>query len=189
MKKFLKNPWTISMGSVFFGFLLTVLYDLIKGKNIFSTVGGILSNVITFLLSVMNFRLKVWWVLIGLIVVFLILCLIARYNESKTIQAEQEKPPFFKYTKDQIKGWNWEWRWYKNLYGQYDIEDLHPVCSSCGTPLVRSDNIEYNLECMRCNKKYSEYLPDMDNIKIYIRDSAKRGIYQGNESEINRRQL
>lgn len=182
MKKFLKNPWTISLGSVIIGFLLTVLYDLLKGKNILSTVGEIISSIISFFHSFLTFQLKVWWVLVGLIVIICILTIIGKYNESRMSHEQEAKPPFVKYTKDTIKGWCWEWRWYKNLYGVYDIENLHPVCSSCGTPLVKSDIYKYNFECMRCNKKYSDNLPELNNIKIYILDSAKRGFYPADNS-------
>lgn len=178
MKNFFKNPWTISLGSVIVGFLLTVMYDILKGNNILSTVDGIISSIIKFCHLVLNFQLKVWWVLAGLTVIIGILVIIAKINESRLSQEEEAKPPFIKYTKEQIKGWCWEWRWFKNLYGEYDIDNLHPVCSSCGTPLVRSYNFKYNLECMRCNRKYGEDLPDLNNIKIYILDSAKRGIYR-----------
>lgn len=38
MKKFLKSQWTIRIGTTLFGFILTVVYDVVKQKDIFSTI-------------------------------------------------------------------------------------------------------------------------------------------------------
>lgn len=176
MKKVLKNPWTIGIGTTLLGFLLTVLYDVIKGENVFSTIWGVLTGIGRAVLYFLNIDLKVWWVITGLIAVVIILCFFVKYQESKSKHDERTDPPFFQYTNDRIQGWNWEWTWKKNMFDEYEIDNLHPVCEKCGTPLVRSENY-LHLECMRCNKQYSRDLPRFERIKIYILDSAQRGLY------------
>lgn len=172
MKKFLKNPWTISVVTAIFSFLLTVFYDLIKGKQILSTVSSLLNTIWSAVISFFNFELKVWWVLIGIVCLFAILWCISKYYDYK-----DNDPPFITYTQDSIQGWNWQWIWQKDLYGKYDIKNLHPVCSKCDTPLVNSNRFDASLECLRCGHKYKNYLPDFDNIKIIIADNVHRNMY------------
>lgn len=45
MKKFLKSPWTIGISTTLLGFILTVGYDLIKGKQVFTTIWKFFFNV------------------------------------------------------------------------------------------------------------------------------------------------
>lgn len=118
MKKFFKNPWVIGICTAFLGSLFSFLFDLINGKTIFSTMGRILSGAWNIFLSVLNFRLKVWWVIVGLAGVFAALYMIAKYNEKKNERNERSDPPFLRYTKDRIQDWYWEWSWRKNYYGK-----------------------------------------------------------------------
>lgn len=176
IRKFLKNPWVIGICTAIFGALVSLLFDRINGKVVFSTLWGILSGAWNIILSVLNFRLKVWWIIVGLIVIFAVLCLIAKYNEKKNEYNERSAPSFLDYTKDRLQGWHWEWNWRKNYYGKYEIEGLHPVCEDCGSPLVDGANY-YCYECVRCRKQYTESIPDYNNIKIYILDNVKRDLY------------
>lgn len=73
MKKFLKSPWTISIASALLSFLLTVIYDLIKGKQILSTVGSILAVIWNAVVTFLTFNLKVWWVIVGIVVILFVL--------------------------------------------------------------------------------------------------------------------
>lgn len=176
MRKIFKNPWVIGIGTAIFGSLFSFLIDILKGKAVFSTLWGVLLSSWNFILSVLNFRLKVWWVIVGIAVVFAVLCMIAKYNEKKNEFDERSAPQFLCYTKDRIQGWNWEWNWRKNYYDKYEIDELHPVCEDCGSPLVDGANY-YSYECVRCRKRYTESMPDYRNIKIFIIDSVNRNLF------------
>ena len=171
MKKFLKNPWTIAIGAAIFSFMLTVLRDIISGEQILSTVSSIFSVVGNGIVSFLNFNLKVWWVLVGLAVIFVALWCISNFFSVK------ETLEFLSYTQDTIQGWKWEWTWKKDIYGKFDVSGLHPICSKCGTPLVRSQRYYGGLECLRCGKEYEKELPELDYVKMMIVDNVRRNLY------------
>ena len=84
-------------------------------------------------------------------------------------------PVFLSYTTDNILQFKWKWRWDKDYYGEYDIENLHPVCSYCDTPLIAGKNYyEECYVCLRCNKKIYRALPEYDNVKMLIHDNVRR---------------
>jgi len=179
MKKFWASPWTIGIGTSFIGFLFTVIYDLVKDKSIFSTIWSIIKWIWNLIISFLNLNIKVWWLLIGIAVLFLVLFLIAKYYDFKN--ENENSAGFLKYTKDTIQGWSWEWNWQKDWYGKYDVENLHPVCSSCGTPLVRDEDFYGNLKCLRCNRNYNNHFPDLNHVKMIIIDNARRNLFPKSE--------
>ena len=178
MKKFFKSPWGIALTPTFVGFILTVVYDMLKGKQVLSTLVYILKAVWTGIISFLNFNLKVWWVLVGIAAIVFLLWIIAEIYS--VINGE---PAFTKYTKDTIHGWNWEWYWRKNYYGKYEIENLHPVCDSCGTALTCKHDYQNNLYCVRCGNVYNSMnFPAENDIKLYISDTVNRGLIPEDKS-------
>lgn len=147
MKKFWKNPWTISIGTAIFAFLLTILRDLLQEKQIFSTIGSILSSVWRAVLLFLNFNLKVWWVLIGIAVIIAILWLIATLDEKNS---ENNKPGFTSYTEDHFRTWKWSWEWEFSTYmKKWHIVNLTAHCPKCDTPM-QHDRFEDVFQCPRC---------------------------------------
>ena len=109
----------------------------------------------------------------------MVLFLIAKYYDFKN--ENENSAGFLKYTKDTIQGWSWEWNWQKDWSGKYDVENLHPVCSSCGTPLVRDEDYYGNLKCLRCNRNYNNHFPDLNHVKMMIIDNARRNLFPKSE--------
>lgn len=173
MKKFLNNPWTIGLGTTFFGFLLTIIWDRIKGIEILSTVKAIISFVYNGILAILNFEIKLWWLLIGIAVLILGLYIALKIAEAKS----DNQPAFLSYTKDKIQGWLWEWDWIKNYYGQYEVKNLHPICENCGTPLVSGSRHGGGLECLRCKKYIIGDSFDIDHVQLLIYDNARRNMF------------
>ena len=170
MKRFIKSPLGIGMVTTLFGFTLTVLYDMLKGKQILSTLLNLLKMIWGCIINFLNSNIRVWWILLAIGIIVLILWIIAQTRSTTTVEQD-----FMKYTNDTIKGWKWEWNWYKGYDGKYDIEGLHLVCDVCGTPL----RYDYggSLRCVRCGKEYMKIgLPEKEDIKLLILDSARRGI-------------
>lgn len=181
MKKFWKNPWTIGVGTALFSFFLTVLYDLVKGKQILSTFADIFIAIWHAVVAFLTFDLKVWWVLLGIAILFLILIFIIKLSEQKeTIESK-----WLQYTNDIIDGYCWEWRWEKTYSGLYDISNLHPVCPDCKTPYVSADDFRGGIMCPRCKHHQSFNMYNTNNIEVIIKDNVKRMIeqeYNSNES-------
>ena len=181
MKKFWKNPWTIGICTTLIGFLLTVLYDLLKGKHVFTTMLAVLSAIWNAIIAFLTFDIKVWWILAGIAILFLILLFLSKRADRKETPLCDKDASFLKYTKDTIHGWSWEWEWHKNYEGKYDVEGLRIVCKYCGTPLV-SEFGSYGLPyCMRCRRSFDEVVPDYKNVKVLILDTASRGLFTNND--------
>ena len=81
MKKFLKSPWTISVVSTLLGSVLTIIYDVFKGKKILSTLFNILSGIWNFIISFLNIKLRLWWVLLGIVLLIFILWIVFKVKE------------------------------------------------------------------------------------------------------------
>ncbi len=165
------NPWTIAIGSGLTVLLVTIVIDLITAERIFSTIAAILSSVWNGVFAFLNLKLKVWWVITGIAALVFALYIWSKYLDSKKIV--QKDPPFLEYTKDYILGYQWRWTWEKTLYGKYDIENLHPICSECETPLTCACGYG-QLHCLRCNKTYQKALPDNNEVKVLISDNVRR---------------
>lgn len=173
MKKFLYNPWTIGIGTTLLAFFLPIVLDLIKGLQILTTTKEILSFLFNIILTFFNFEIKVWWLLIAVAVLALALYIAVKIADVKA----DSQPAFFRYTKDTIQGWCWEWNWQKNSFGEYDVYNLHPICTHCGTPLIQSDPFYGRIKCLRCNRDYPNSLPNLDHIKMIILDTARRNLF------------
>ena len=66
MKKWIKSPWGISIGTAIFSLLLTMGYDYSKEKPILTTVWNVLVWIWELILAILNFNLKVWWIIVAI---------------------------------------------------------------------------------------------------------------------------
>ena len=171
MKKFLKNPWVLAIGStVIGGVLLSFVLDWIKGVDWLSTLKTVVDSIINAIVAFLNFDLKVWWVLVAIALLFAALIIYSKILDAK----QKDTPiPFLTYTKDSMLGYAWEWEYQKTYDGKYSIANLHPVCSKCGMRLKQGGSYGLQMRCLRCNTNKdwkSDYLTDAtllieDNIK------------------------
>ena len=171
-KDFLMNPWTIAIGSGLLLLIVTIVIDVVSALTILSTIKKNFAVILNGILSFLNFRLKVWWILLGVVFIVFVLHLISEYCDYK--QKATSEPKFVEYTKDYILGFYWKWTWDRRYDGKYDIVNLHPVCSKCDTPLTNSDISYGKLKCLRCNEEYWQHLPSEQNIKLMITDNVRR---------------
>ena len=147
MKKFWKNPWTISIGTAIFAFFLTVLSDLLQKKRILSTIGRILSVIWKAIFAFLNFDLKVWWILVGIASIFFVLWIIAKFDNKSN---DNKEPDFLKYTEDHFRTWKWSWEWEFSDYQQkWHVSNLVAHCPKCDTPM-QHDQFEDVFQCPRC---------------------------------------
>lgn len=168
--KFWNNPWVVSIVSGLFVLLITIIVDLITAEMIFSTIKNAISAVWSAILELLNFNLKVWWVILSIVIITFGLFIFIKHKNAK-----MSPPDFLQYTKDSILGFTWKWRWGKNYYGKYEIEELHPICPQCDTPLVQEHSgYGFIYRCLRCGKKIHNEYPEIDNVKMLIADNVRR---------------
>lgn len=176
MKKFLKNPWVLAIGStVIGGVLLSFVLDWIKGVDWLSTLKTVVNFIINAVVAFLNFELKVWWVLVAIALLFAALIIYSKILDAK----QKDTPiPFLTYTKDSMLGYAWEWEYQKTYDGKYSIANLHPVCSKCGMILKQGGSFGMEMQCLRCNttKKWEyHYLTDA---QMLIEDNIKKKYLQ-----------
>lgn len=125
--------------------------------------------IFSFIINLLNFPLKVWWVLLGVLIIILLFYVISK--TSNTDAPINTPPEFLSYTKDFIRGFNWEWYWKKDYEGRYEVVGLHVNCPQCATPFAYGSR-----KCPRC-RYYEECAePDHSEIEIVIYDNVKRKI-------------
>lgn len=172
-RKFFMHPWIVSVGSGLVVLLITIIVDVITAEKIFSTFKKVLFAIWTGFVSVLNFEIKMWWLFIGVGLLFIGLKLWAKYLDTKP--SVPDRPQFTEYTHDTILGFKWKWFWEKDYLGKYRIENLHPICSNCDTPLVDSlTGYGGRYTCLRCNNGTNRPIPDYSNVKIMIADNVRR---------------
>ena len=170
--KWLKTPQGISLSAVFIGFILTVIWDSIKDKPVFTTIFFILKSVWNFIAFLLNFQLRVWWILIGIAIIVFVFHLIVKFSSEK-----EALPDFLDYTSDKISGWNWSWLWERQYDRKYDIENLHLECPNCETPLIETYRGFGGVACPRCNYSTTKELPDFNTIELLIKDNVRKKHY------------
>lgn len=147
MKNFLKSPWTISITTAVFSFFLTVIYDIIKKKQLLSTMKAILLSLQNGFVAFLNYELKVWWILLGIVALFLLLLIISGIKNG---EGKDNKPDFIDYTEDHFGDWKWSWEWrYNTLKATWYLSQLKAHCPKCDTPMFL-DSDGYLFRCPRC---------------------------------------
>ena len=176
IKKFFLNPWTVGIGVAVFSSFLTIVVDFVRGEKILSTFITIIHWVWNTILSFLSFELKVWWVLIGIVIIALGLFIYSGFLDQKS------SPPLFtNYKQDTILGLKWKWEWIKNYSGKYEISNLHPICEHCDTPLTGDTSYYGGLICLRCGFRKTS-IPDIDNVKMLIADNVRRRYFEQEEN-------
>ena len=167
------NPWIVSTGSGLLVLVVTVAIDYFSAKRIFTTFNKMLIFIWSAILTFLNFEIKVWWLLIGIAVLFLGLYIYCKYLDSK--QSVPDEPEFLKYTQDTILGYKWDWHWEKGADGNYYVDGLRPICPQCNTPLVIGyAGFRDVYTCLRCNTDTNRPLPRIENVEMLILDNIKK---------------
>lgn len=167
-----KSAWTIGIGSAIFSLLLTMGYDYSKENPIWTTVLTIIKWTGNLLWTLLNFDIKVWWILVAIIILTSTVAIIIKFSEKETLM-----PVFGNYRKDRLKRWIWSWDWtWSNGKNAWVITNLQAHCPKCDTPMIYySSFLDYSYTCPRCefSSKY-DYCEDPDKIERIIFDNIDR---------------
>ena len=84
MKKILKNPWVLGIGTtVIGGILLSFVLDWINGVDWSSTLKTVITFISNTIIAFLTFELKVWWILIAIALIVVVLIIIAKVYDTK----------------------------------------------------------------------------------------------------------
>ena len=136
MKNWIKSPWGISISTTIFSFLLTMGYDYSKEKPILTTIWKVIVWIWDLILTILNFNLKVWWIIVAIGLFILILFLIDKFKKEETF-----KPDFDSYREGKFKRWKWTWGWnWNQLKNAWSISDMKAHCPHCDTPMINNSS-------------------------------------------------
>jgi hypothetical protein len=178
-KRWMKSPWTISIGTAIFSFILTTIYDYSKSKPVFSTIIGILLSIWNAIILILNFNIKVWCLIIVISVVIIIIYLVIILKKEEIL-----KPDFCNYREDKFRIWRWSWDWKFNYSKKsWFVSDLTAHCPNCNTSLIEYKSIyDRGFECPRCDYKARNFQGEepykieriiLDNIERDRRKNSK----------------
>jgi len=171
-EEWIRSPWTISIGTAVFSLLLTIVYDFSKQEPILTTIWKITKWTESFILIVLNFDLRLWWVLLGIVFLTLLLYILAKIKNT-----ENFKPDFCKYREDKFKNWTWTWDWEFNKRKEaWVVSKMQAHCPRCETSLIDlSNEYEAFFECPRCDfQAKNNYCDDPFKIETLILDNLDR---------------
>jgi hypothetical protein len=144
--KWLKSPWAISLGTAIFSLSGTIIYDLSKNKPILSTILVILNSIWQFIIRVLNYNIKVWWLLLFIGIITLAIYIVFRLSQDEP-SPKEGKFKNWRWT------WNWRWHYSKNAWV---ISDLKAHCPRCDTPMEHFSSLYgQSFECPRCDYRAS----------------------------------
>lgn len=173
MKKWIKSPWTVSLGTALFSLLGTVLYDYFKEKPILTTINQGVNWLVERFTNFINLEIKLWLILVilaALVLIFILYILI----ENKKVR----KPEFLNYKEDRLKKWRWSWEWkWSETRKAWIISNLEPHCPNCGTTLMEDSNalMFHGFGCPRCDfYAGTEKFEDPRKIEALILDNLNR---------------
>lgn len=161
-KKLINSTWVVSLVSTAFSVIITMLFDILISKPILST-----------LIRILGFELKVWWVLLAVSIMFAFKLVLNRLKETKSAE-----PKYKNYTSDIFKKWKWAWKWiYYNDKNSWAVSELTALCPECTSTMLEHEDLINNIsyECPLCDF-YSKGESEEHPMKIQqlIMDKAKR---------------
>jgi hypothetical protein len=170
-KNWMKSPWTIGIGTAIFAAILNFILNNYFKTPMLSAIWQILKGIWNFAISVLNFNLKVWWVIVAIIAIFVVIYLVAYLKPEKAF-----RPDFCNYTEEKFKRWRWSWNWkWNNWENAWCISDLTAYCPNCDTKLTENPNYRLRFDCPRCDLSATDIeCDDPHKIQRIILDNIER---------------
>jgi hypothetical protein len=170
LKKILNSSWVqLLVGSLF----IPLLLDFFRQKPILDTFKIILRHLANFLVLITDIEIKLYWLFIAVICLFLIKLFIRKYFKLSSKPTDLNKD-FLQYRKARINNRTWRWNWDDDG----SIINLEVLCSNCETPLLTEQHGLYDMVfvCPRGCKSSFVTINDLeDRIKTIIIDNVRKG--------------
>jgi hypothetical protein len=176
-KEFLKNPWTLSIGSGLIVLLISsIINSIINKLNLFEGLYNILTSIVLFFKKILTYKVSIWVVILIFLALFFILIFIS------IIRDKFDNPKWKEYKLQYFGKWLFTWK-YIDMFGNTEIISLRPICDNCRCDLsAQLDSYQMGaikLYCPNCGKEFpvlkNTTLEDVE--KIIIRN-LKTGEYQ-----------
>jgi len=154
----------------FFSWVITIvgIIGTIFGGMNWEFVKELLNIIWSAVIAFFTFKIPVWTVLSGIVLIILILYFINLFSAPYI-------PEFVKnYNTASIKGFKWTWRWVYDGNG-WDIDNLKPHCPMCATTL-KTDVVPKGLSLSCPREDFKKLLPFdfKEDVRIIIKDEVDR---------------
>ena len=179
------NPWVVKIvgGTLTTGLLafIVLIWSLISQISFVE----ILKKIWQFILNIFTFKIPVWIILIGLIIIIIVFRYIVIFKEVSLYNAIKKKSsnPFLDYTKDEIKNWLVTWEYSFDEYEEkYRIIKIILLCLHCECTLKQESH--YDLKCVNCNTTYrvqNDINETIKELEILIHHKIKTGAYKNSK--------
>lgn len=154
LKKILRNPWTIGIGTSIISALILKFIDIFAGTNIFGVLLEVAVLVLKYIQTILEFRLSVGGICIICLAVSLLVLFKRRLNREK-----KNDPLYFAYTEDVFQGIAYRWE-YNFIKGRYCIGNTQAYCPACRCRIVHR-------ECQVCKAVFID-MKDEEQIEAMI---------------------
>ena len=142
-----------------------------------------------FISTILNFKISVWFIIATLFILYLVLLLIIKINETK----DTDNSWYEGYTTDSYRGVLYNWDYYKDYDGKLDLKNFRPICKYCKGNLTLTEkygNSYYmtpQLYCPNCDKILET--PSSEEIRqaeLFVRNNLKKRLEEKNRANINK---
>lgn len=183
--RFINRPWVLGIGTTVLGGVATsFIYDSLKQLPLSTTAKNVYIWIKSGINSFLNFDIKLWWILVGIVIIILIASIPSKKPQTKSREPQEPETPdtpltlpnFYKYTSGVLKRWRWNWRWKKMYDGNYQIDNLTAQCPKCDTPMFEGERLGFlSFRCPRCSFYImGDEVEFPDDIEALILDNIRR---------------
>jgi hypothetical protein len=171
------------VGVLLLGVGSTFLADWFKSLSFLTTLKGVFFWLWNGVIWLLNFEIKVWWLLIGIVVIAGIILFIVSIPKSSI------EPEYLQYKQEVFEKWLWKWDWHFNG-SRYKVSNLHPCCPVCETPLILQSSGWHSISGYVCPRGHSlekqtgivvarqdPYTEDIHKIEVLIIDNVNKGLF------------
>lgn len=183
---FIKKVYTAFL-TLIGGLIVSFIYDLIKDLPLLSSLVNLskyvwfgLGWIVTSLIELVNYSVRIWVVIFVVILVYIANVIIRNATKTKM----PPKPDYFNYNEQLFRNWRWRWEWiWINSEKKWVPGNFSRFCPTCDTELLDTTAFmpSYNTaRCARCNRNYSSYNNEYDygeEVKAIVEDNIRKGDY------------
>lgn len=168
MKKFLKNPWTIGIGTPILSIILMRILDKIANTNLLLGLWNFIKKIITFFDE--KYIVSLWFLILlsfSVFLIFIIYYFIKSFFIKET--AELQELNFLNYTSDNFDGVLYKWRYFKNYDNKYSSTDFVAYCPKDNCILLHNT-------CSICNKHFL-HVKDRSQLEVLIGHKIENNLF------------
>lgn len=173
IKKLLKNPWIVGIGTTVLSVFLLKIIDKIANTTILISIWNFIKSLF---ITILNFFCQKYesplWFLFLLFISGALILLGVFYISSlfqKENKTPNTTPPFLNYTSDNFGRILYKWSYYKDYDNKYGITNLTAYCP-------KDNCIIYENTCPICERIYYD-IKDNSELEILIRHRVENNMY------------